>query len=1299
MKKKLLKLMLMTSLATCVAGVGLAFTPISASAENDAAYSPVDCPHLYLTESVCPNCLLDFGSPVDINQTTFPDEAFRTFVLNSVDLDDDNVLSNKEKANSWRLDLTNLGIKSLAGIEYFSALTQLYCYDNTELTTIDLSKNSVLNFINCANTAVSTLSFTNHQYLDAIYADNSALANLDISGCPNIKTLDLDKTKFTTLDISNVTSLESLSIESGCLQTLDASGCTALSSYKISNNPLQSIDLSGCTSIPSTFLYYNSQLTSLNLSGCTSLQIVDCFENALTTLNVSGCTNMYYLSAYKNKLTSLDLTDCPAIYSLSVGSNLITSLDLTGCPEITNFKSSWLDIDNTPLLALKLPSTGTIAQPYLNVCAYEFFTDIGSQINLTDLGVDGSKISYLTGATLNAARDVLTVNANTVTYTYDSGNENHPLKATLKMHEHTFKEYGYDQTQHWSICSSAQCSQEDNRYDLVAHSGGTATCINNAVCEVCSSSYGQVAPLNHTTNNAGTGCTSNNDGTHTMHCADCNKPNVALTENCVGSSVSNGDGTHNTICSSCNYVIAQNQTCNGTANCKEPAFCTICQTSHGEVGDHSADGNYYPNNDGTHSTKCAGCEIVISTENCTGGTASCDTLAVCATCGQSYGEIASENHEQECELWASRDGTHAWYYPCCGFADWQNCTYPDDVEYEDGVTVCTICEVPNLSSTIDETFSKLEEQIEIYLITMEYDIFLVNSIDVMIDLYECLLIEFDYVAYNHAYTIEDVNTYYQNAEMAIKLLANYQTRLSIIMQGLESSTAGDGYMYFLSILPPDLLEEMCSFILSIDPDVEGDAEEKLLTLETIMSNIERTANMIYKLDTMKNVPIYMDEYSEDTIPLKFLIQDILYPMIDSTLNQSIFRLLDSNSNMGGDNIIILTAEENEDESELSGKETDIMYINYNFTMIEKIVDFTYDLAETNIISSPQMSADRVQMIIMYPPMIAMQTVNHLLETATDIQSFEKCLQGEIQTINFLYDTILTTARVSDDKLLTLEDNAYISLLTYYQEGIIIQLSLCENIEELNVVNKHMEVFQTYIEDMRAEFKRLNANTQLTTKDRTLIKRELIKKADKAINALFQDIMPTIDPETGEPIFDEEAYSQALNPCNIGLHNHSEYTNDELVHKITCTRCEEVLFEEEHVYGDDVSCDVCGNVKLDSAVGVKQAIINENGHLIITLDDGTIIDAGKAVGPQSDKGDKGDKGDNGNDGVNGREVEFRTQDNVLQWRYVGETQWVTLFNLDTLKAPKEAGCRSALSTPIAMLTLLAIGGAVLIKKRK
>lgn len=67
--------------------------------------------------------------------------------------------------------------------------------------------------------------------------------------------------------------------------------------------------------------------------------------------------------------------------------------------------------------------------------------------------------------------------------------------ATVTIGEHTCVaqgEWQYDANEHWKFCT---CGTE---VDRTAHSGGTATCSQFAVCDICGEEYGEVNVANHT---------------------------------------------------------------------------------------------------------------------------------------------------------------------------------------------------------------------------------------------------------------------------------------------------------------------------------------------------------------------------------------------------------------------------------------------------------------------------------------------------------------------------------------------------------------------------------------------------------------------------------------------------------------------------------------------------------------------------------------------------------------------------------------------------------------------------------
>ncbi|WP_316518479.1 pectate lyase-like adhesive domain-containing protein [Neglectibacter sp. CSJ-5] len=72
-----------------------------------------------------------------------------------------------------------------------------------------------------------------------------------------------------------------------------------------------------------------------------------------------------------------------------------------------------------------------------------------------------------------------------------------PIPAT----GHSWKsDWTSDATHHWHECANDNCDVTDNagKNGYAEHSGGKATCTQNAVCEFCKASYGSLDPNNHT---------------------------------------------------------------------------------------------------------------------------------------------------------------------------------------------------------------------------------------------------------------------------------------------------------------------------------------------------------------------------------------------------------------------------------------------------------------------------------------------------------------------------------------------------------------------------------------------------------------------------------------------------------------------------------------------------------------------------------------------------------------------------------------------------------------------------------
>ena len=98
---------------------------------------------------------------------------------------------------------------------------------------------------------------------------------------------------------------------------------------------------------------------------------------------------------------------------------------------------------------------------------------------------------------------------------------------------------------------------------------------------------------------------------------------------------------------SCQYVAA--------AKITLPVF-------KGQGDEHTHNGNWTSNGDGTHSRSCA-CNVV-ETQNCSGGTATCTQRATCTVCGAEYGDALGHDFTTS---WTHNDNEH-----------WKQCSRCDE---------------------------------------------------------------------------------------------------------------------------------------------------------------------------------------------------------------------------------------------------------------------------------------------------------------------------------------------------------------------------------------------------------------------------------------------------------------------------------------------------------------------------------------------------------------------------------------------------------------------------------------------
>ena len=254
-----------------------------------------------------------------------------------------------------------------------------------------------------------------------------------------------------------------------------------------------------------------------------------------------------------------------------------------------------------------------------------------------------------------------------------------------------------DETDHWKECQTVGCG---NIIDKAHHSGGEATCVNKAICEVCKIEYGDVDATNHkNTEIRGTTDPTCCEAGYTgdKWCTDCNTKiesgsEISSTGNHTdvdGKWESDGTNHWHTCYFGTKFDITAHN--GGEATCKSPAECSECGHSYGPLDANNHKGTTYlknqkeatcfeegytgdiycsdcnekiadgqsiaknahnpasvwTTNEHDHWKECqtVGCGNVIDKAAHSGGEATCVSKAVCEVCKAQYGDVDATNHK------------------------------------------------------------------------------------------------------------------------------------------------------------------------------------------------------------------------------------------------------------------------------------------------------------------------------------------------------------------------------------------------------------------------------------------------------------------------------------------------------------------------------------------------------------------------------------------------------------------------------------------------------------------------------
>ena len=229
---------------------------------------------------------------VAINEKNFPDEEFRK-VVSGFDQDGDKMLSSDEIKAVEEINVSEMPIQDLTGLQFFSELKNLYCED-TKISSIDVSKNTNLVEFFCRGNGLKKVDVSNNPMLEYFWCGGNSLTSLDLSNNPELLVLACDDNRLRELDLSKNTELIGFGCEGNALAELDLSHNLKLRNFHCARNELKTLDLS--------FLEWLTQATVS--------------ENPLTELKLGRHQFLDTLFLNETDLNEVDVRRCPTLLDM-----------------------------------------------------------------------------------------------------------------------------------------------------------------------------------------------------------------------------------------------------------------------------------------------------------------------------------------------------------------------------------------------------------------------------------------------------------------------------------------------------------------------------------------------------------------------------------------------------------------------------------------------------------------------------------------------------------------------------------------------------------------------------------------------------------------------------------------------------------------------------------------------------------------------------------------------------------------------------------------------------------------------
>ncbi|MBE6548197.1 MAG: hypothetical protein E7667_04890 [Ruminococcaceae bacterium] len=312
--------------------------------------------------------------------------------------------------------------------------------------------------------------------------------------------------------------IEYINQNDGCTVTLIGDVAVDSEKWIISN---LTVDLAG----------YKLSNFSAKSSGEIQVRFIDSSEGK--TGEILRTVGVYSFTAYDNSTMVIDDIKTDGSFCINWGGSIIIN-NLVATSSSTNFSigEGSMEVNGGEYgkfymsISSDYNEESSISVKNITCTEYEISENFGLGLTIEDTLADGYALVDPEG------------NFFDVNQTYIRG------EISAIEHTHEYDSYSHNETEHWISCI---CGKTQADTVAEAHTGGEATCISPAICEICGAEYGDLIP-------------------HEGGAATCTSP--AICEIC---GAEYGD------------LLPHD---GGAATCTAPAICDVCGQEYGDLLPH-----------------------------------------------------------------------------------------------------------------------------------------------------------------------------------------------------------------------------------------------------------------------------------------------------------------------------------------------------------------------------------------------------------------------------------------------------------------------------------------------------------------------------------------------------------------------------------------------------------------------------------------------------------------------------------------------------------------------------------------